>query len=100
MLAVLLGQDLIHRDVGDRRCLASHPGRAGQEGGRRAGVRRRPVAPEAGDHGHLILERRQRLKNRSELKASPLLLRGPVFHGNAIGHIDHPEAPGRGGRCA
>ena len=65
--------------------------RAGQERSGRAGVNVVPVRLEAGEHQHLVAERRQRLEDRRELEVAALALRRPVLHRHAVRHVEGLE---------
>ena len=65
-------EQLVHRHVGDDLDLVSSAARrAGQKRSGRAGVDVVPVRLDAGQHEHLVPERRQRLQDRRSSKAVP-----------------------------
>ena len=91
-------------DVGAGGQLERHAGQEGAGGPRviaSALDQVRGLVVQAAAQEHLVLEGRQRLQRRRQLRERPFGLREPVRHRHAVGHVEDTEAPhGRGGRPA
>jgi hypothetical protein len=93
LLAELLGQDLVHRDIGNDLDFVPAAARgARQEGPRGAGVDVVPVRLQSREDDHLVFVRFQRFEDRREDKVLALALRRPERHGHAIGDVEGLKA--------